>query len=97
MEEYTAQIHATTHIMQKKVTIKINNEDMRCVLLYAEQSLLPMWYSNRLLSNESRSVLGNVLLVHEHKDWPEETVLSVHRVGVMMQGEENCSELAHNV
>jgi len=77
--------------------VKINKEDMRCILLYAEKTVLPMWYSNTLLSNESRSVLGNVLLVHQHKDWAEENVVPADCVAVMMQADENSGEVELNM
>jgi hypothetical protein len=49
---------------------------VRCGIFYIEQSQLPNWYSNRLLSNESRSLLGNVLLVHLDKEWPKQYIVS---------------------
>ena len=43
-------LDATSVILQKGVTVKVDEVEMRCNIVYEEQSLLPNWYSNRLLS-----------------------------------------------
>ena len=83
---------ATSIILEKTVTVKVNKVEMRCNIVYEEQSLLPNWYSNRLLSQKQRPLLGNVLLVCPDKEWPKEIVVAPEWVTVPMQSDE---ETAH--
>ena len=83
-------VDATSNIIPKKVTVNVHNEELRCEILYIEQSQLPNWYSNRLLSNESRSLLGNVLLVHLDKEWPKQFIVSPEWIASnMLSSDEN--------
>ncbi len=66
-----------------------DKDEMPCILLYVNQSQMPNWYSNNLLSNAGRTLLGNVLLVLPDQDWPKQLVVTPEHVGVLMQLDED--------
>jgi hypothetical protein len=81
---------ATSNVMQKSVTVKKDEHELRCILLYVDQTQLPNWYSNTL--NEQSTLLGNVLLVVPEQEWPKQLVVSPETLVLLMKSDEEMAE-----
>ena len=49
-----------------------NGEPVLCLLHFGEQTTLPSWYKNSLLSTWMRMWLGNILLTQINRTWPQD-------------------------
>jgi hypothetical protein len=78
---------AETKIMLKNCFVTLENNEIDCTLFYLDQIQLPDWYSNNLLSDESWTWMGNVLLVLLNKEWPKCIVIPTERVAHLLQSE----------
>ncbi len=88
---------ATSDIKQKSVTVKQDNDELCCIVLYVNQTQLPKWYMNNLLSDKNSPLLGNVLLVLPKQDWPKELLVSLKWLRLLMQPEEEKVEGQHRI
>jgi hypothetical protein len=82
----------TSEVMQKNIIVKHDNDEMLCILLYVNQTQMPNWYSNCLLSIKGRTLLGNVLLVIRDQEWPKQLAVSPEHVALWMQLGEDGAE-----